>query len=273
MSGSLGGVILGTAPYMSPEQARGKTVDTRTDVWAFGCVLYEMLTGRRAFAGETTTDILAKVLEGQPRWEALPAGVPGPIRMLLEAALSKDPEDRLQHIDDARVFLNRSSVLVEKPPTTVVDDRARRRGAAAPPPPPALPSPPAACAGGSVTHLPAKPDWAYAAVEIRQRTATATAKRFFIQASLGYVIRPNTIKPAEIDIIGQHVLGSLAEAFSGARECRSRDAHHRRLVHDGVLIVMRRPAMHRALRSRPARRIHRVAAARRPLRLWISRES
>jgi Tol biopolymer transport system component len=128
MSGSLGGVILGTAPYMSPEQARGKTVDTRTDVWAFGCVLYEMLTGKRAFAGETTTDILAKVLEAQPRWESLPAGVPGTIRMLLEAALSKDPKDRLQHIDDARVFLNRSSGLVEKPSTTVVDDRGRRRG-------------------------------------------------------------------------------------------------------------------------------------------------
>jgi Tol biopolymer transport system component len=127
MSGSLGGVILGTAPYMSPEQARGKTVDARTDVWAFGCVLYEMLTGKRAFAGETTTDTLAKVLEAQPHWEALPATVPGTIRMLLEAALSKDPKDRLQHIDDARVFLNRSSMLMEKPSITVVDDGGRRR--------------------------------------------------------------------------------------------------------------------------------------------------
>jgi Tol biopolymer transport system component len=128
MSGSLGGIILGTAPYMSPEQARGKTVDTRTDVWAFGCVLYEMLTGKPAFAGEATTDILAKVLEAQPNWEALPAGIPGTIRMLLEAALSKNLKGRLQHIDDARLFLNRSSILAEKPSITVVDNRGGRRG-------------------------------------------------------------------------------------------------------------------------------------------------
>ncbi len=70
------GVILGTAAYMSPEQARGRVVDKRTDIWAFGCVLYEMLAGRAAFAGETTTDILAAVIRSEPDWSKLPAGVP-----------------------------------------------------------------------------------------------------------------------------------------------------------------------------------------------------
>src|SRR5215831_7900378 len=127
VSGSMIGVILGTAPYMSPEQARGKTVDTRTDVWAFGCVLYEMLTGKQAFAGETTTDVLAKVLEGQPKWEALPAATPPSIRMLLEATLSKDLRQRLQHIGDAKVFLSRPATLDKSAPV-VIRDRNGRRG-------------------------------------------------------------------------------------------------------------------------------------------------
>src|SRR5262245_21024453 len=76
MSGSMAGVSLGTAPYMSPEQVRGKDVDVRADIWAFGCVVYELLTGKQLFVGETTTDILAKVLEGQPNWNALPAETP-----------------------------------------------------------------------------------------------------------------------------------------------------------------------------------------------------
>jgi serine/threonine protein kinase len=70
------GIILGTAAYMSPEQARGRPVDRRADIWAFGCVLYEMLTGRRAFEGETVTDVLAAVIKTDPDWDALPAGVP-----------------------------------------------------------------------------------------------------------------------------------------------------------------------------------------------------
>ena len=69
-------MILGTAAYMSPEQARGKAVDKRTDIWAFGCVLYEMLTGRRAFRGETVSDTIAAILEREPDWTALPAGTP-----------------------------------------------------------------------------------------------------------------------------------------------------------------------------------------------------
>jgi serine/threonine protein kinase len=83
VSGSMPGVIMGTAAYMSPEQARGKAVDARTDIWAFGCVLFEMLTGRQAFDGETATDIIAKIVAGQPQWDLLPAGTQPSIRMLL----------------------------------------------------------------------------------------------------------------------------------------------------------------------------------------------
>src|SRR4029079_12898742 len=77
------GVILGTAAYMSPEQARGKALDTRTDIWAFGCVLYELLTGRTAFAADTVSDSLAKILEREPDWKALPSTTPEPVRGLL----------------------------------------------------------------------------------------------------------------------------------------------------------------------------------------------
>jgi serine/threonine-protein kinase len=121
MSGSMGGVILGTAAYMSPEQARGKQVDARTDIWAFGCVLYEMLTGQQTFTGETTTDILAKVLEAQPKWEALPAETPSSIRFLLETALNKDPKQRLQSIGAARALLNRPATL-DKSATATDED-------------------------------------------------------------------------------------------------------------------------------------------------------
>jgi serine/threonine-protein kinase len=99
------GVIGGTASYMSPEQARGEPVDPRADVWAFGCVLYEMLAGRRAFGGRTTSDVLAAVLEREPDFDALPAETPDGIRRLLRCALIKDPRNRLRDIADARLKL------------------------------------------------------------------------------------------------------------------------------------------------------------------------
>ena len=99
------GVILGTAAYMSPEQARGKPVDKRSDVFAFGCVLYELLTSHRAFGGDTVTDTLAKILEGQPDWNVLPQTVPSTIRFLMSRCLQKDPKKRLQHIDGARILI------------------------------------------------------------------------------------------------------------------------------------------------------------------------
>jgi len=96
------GVILGTAAYMSPEQARGKPVDKRADIWAFGVVLYEMLTGRRAFAGETVSDVIAAVLTREIDWTALPATTPAPVRQLLARCLERDPKKRLRDIGDAR---------------------------------------------------------------------------------------------------------------------------------------------------------------------------
>ena len=109
MVGSGVGTITGTVAYMSPEQARGKEVDARTDIWAFGCVLFEMLAGRPAFDGETTTDIIAKVVSGHPDFAALPAGTPPSIRLLLTAALNKNVAQRLQHIGDAALFLNQTA--------------------------------------------------------------------------------------------------------------------------------------------------------------------
>ena len=99
------GTILGTAAYMSPEQAKGKPVDKRADTFAFGCVLYELLTGKRAFEGETVTETLAKILEREPNWDVLPGAVPSTIRFLMSRCLKKDPGKRLQHIDGARILI------------------------------------------------------------------------------------------------------------------------------------------------------------------------
>jgi serine/threonine protein kinase len=97
------GVILGTAPYMSPEQARGEGVDERTDIWAFGCVLYEMLTGGRAFRGATGSDVIAAIIERQPDWKALPTGTPPLVGSVLRRCLQKDRSRRLHAIADARL--------------------------------------------------------------------------------------------------------------------------------------------------------------------------
>jgi eukaryotic-like serine/threonine-protein kinase len=97
------GRILGTPAYMSPEQARGKPVDKRTDIWAFGCVLYELLTGKPVFGGETLSDTIAAVLEKEPDWQALPASTPSKIRDLLRRSLQRDIQRRLRDIGDARI--------------------------------------------------------------------------------------------------------------------------------------------------------------------------
>jgi Tol biopolymer transport system component len=99
------GVILGTAAYMSPEQARSRSVDKRTDIWAFGCVLFECLTGRRTFEGETTTETLAAILKGDPPWDVLPPGTPWRIKELLHQCLRKQPAERLHDIADARISI------------------------------------------------------------------------------------------------------------------------------------------------------------------------
>ncbi len=100
------GIILGTAAYMSPEQAKGRPVDRRADVWAFGCVLYEMLTGKPAFGGETVTDVLASVVKEEPDWSALPENTPPVILRLLRRCLKKDAKQRLQAIGEARIALD-----------------------------------------------------------------------------------------------------------------------------------------------------------------------
>ena len=120
------GAIRGTAAYMSPEQARGKPVDKRTDLWAFGCVLYEMLTSRPAFAGETISDTIARILERDPDWRALPAATPPSVTRLLRRCLSKDPKRRLHDIGDARIeiedalsdaaLIPAESAAVDRPP-------------------------------------------------------------------------------------------------------------------------------------------------------------
>ena len=109
------GTIVGTAGYMSPEQARGLPVDKRTDIWAFGCVLYEMLTGRGTFPGDTLSDTIARILEREPDWSAVPAATPPVIRRLLLRCLTKDAKRRLRDIGDVRIEID---AIDEVPPGT-----------------------------------------------------------------------------------------------------------------------------------------------------------
>lgn len=104
------GLVLGTPTYMSPEQARGKPVDRRTDIWAFGCVLFECLTGRRPFDGSTVGDVLAGILEREPDWSLLPRNTPPRLRALMERCLEKDPRRRLRDIGEARLQLEPGAV-------------------------------------------------------------------------------------------------------------------------------------------------------------------
>lgn len=110
------GMLLGTAAYMSPEQARGKTADRRTDIWSFGCVLYEMLAGTSPFSGDTTSDTLASVLRAEPDWSMLPSTIPARIRELLQRCLQKDPKLRLQAIGEARIAID--AVIANVPEIT-----------------------------------------------------------------------------------------------------------------------------------------------------------
>ena len=116
---TMAGVILGTAAYMSPEQARGKTVDRRADIWAFGAVLFEMLTSRRAFPGEDITDTIVSVVSKEPDWSALPAPAPVGLRRLLKSCLEKDAKDRLRDIGDAwRLLEDGSPVAPQTKPAS-----------------------------------------------------------------------------------------------------------------------------------------------------------
>ena len=114
-TGTAAGVILGTAAYMSPEQARGKAVDRRADVWAFGVVLFEMLSGRKLFDGETVSDVVAAVLTREPDFTALPPGTPASVLELLNRCLVRDPRNRLQSIGDARIVLQEAELASSSP--------------------------------------------------------------------------------------------------------------------------------------------------------------
>jgi serine/threonine protein kinase/Tol biopolymer transport system component len=118
------GTVLGTAPYMAPEQARGLDVDQRADVFAFGCVLYEMLTGKRAFDGDSATDIVSRILQTEPDWALLPGGVSPSIRRLLKLCLEKDPRKRRQSAGDVRVDLEHASA---EPPEDALSGRRPQR--------------------------------------------------------------------------------------------------------------------------------------------------
>src|SRR5688500_8454426 len=118
------GVILGTAAYMAPEQARGKPVDKRADIWAFGCVLFEMLTGHRTFDGQDVTDTIAAIVRGEPDWVSLPSDTPPQIRRLLKRCLAKDPKHRLREAGSAIVEIDEAQTSAGEPDTA---------------PPPALP--------------------------------------------------------------------------------------------------------------------------------------
>jgi serine/threonine protein kinase len=100
------GVILGTSAYMAPEQAHGRNADRRADIWSFGVVFYEMLTGERAFKGESVSDTLASVLKLEPAWDRLPAATPAAIRHVIRRCLTKDPRQRLQAIGEARIAID-----------------------------------------------------------------------------------------------------------------------------------------------------------------------
>jgi Tol biopolymer transport system component/predicted Ser/Thr protein kinase len=109
------GVVLGTAAYMAPEQAKGKAIDKRVDIWAFGCVLFEMLTGRKPFDGDDVTDLLAAVVRDEPKWDTLPAGTPAGVRLLLRRCLEKDRRERLPDIWAARLELRDARTAIGTP--------------------------------------------------------------------------------------------------------------------------------------------------------------
>jgi len=126
-TGTAAGLILGTAAYMSPEQARGKPVDKRADIWAFGTLLYEMLTGSRLFDGETVSDVLAAVLTREPEWSSLPQSTPPGVQRVLRRCLARDPRERLHDIADARLELVEATRDEAGAPAPSAESRKARR--------------------------------------------------------------------------------------------------------------------------------------------------
>jgi Tol biopolymer transport system component len=179
------GVILGTAAYMAPEQARGKAVDRRTDIWAFGCLLYEMLTGARPFDGETVTDVISAIVSREPDWNALPAHVPESVAQLVRRCLQKDPRKRLRDIGEARIVLEAPGAPVPVPTVPKETTTGRTQSLAW-----TISAVAAAIAIAALV-------WAYGSVQRQtaRSNAPATVTRFDVQApdaasALTLVFRP-----------------------------------------------------------------------------------
>src|SRR5207249_8647482 len=127
VSATAGGVILGTAAYMSPEQARGQKADKQSDVWAFGCVLYEMLTGQQTFRGQTVTDILSSIIKSEPHWSALPQPTPVSVRSLLRRCLRKERSRRRRDMANGRIEMEEAGRPAEPKPDRGNPQEKRRR--------------------------------------------------------------------------------------------------------------------------------------------------
>ena len=166
------GLVLGTAAYMAPEQARGRPVDERADVWAFGCVLFEMLAGRAPFAGESVTDILAKVLERDPDRAALPRAMPPAIHRLLRRCLEKNPKRRLAAMADARLELDEAAASTPVDEAGANESASRRR-----------PQPIMTAAMGALTVVAAVTTWGW--VRAARDTPPILSKGAYVAATLG----------------------------------------------------------------------------------------
>ena len=221
------GMILGTAAYMSPEQARGKPVDKRTDVWAFGCVLFEMLAGKKAFEGETVSDTLAAILRGEPDWSALPAQTPERVREILRKCLRREAKSRLHDIADARLDLEElaataslaSAGAVLTGPSFSFEEKQAAPGSTAGRMAPAIRE------RGGRKKLPALLPWAVGAafavaaavlgaLAVRARAPNAAVVRAKIAPpeGTGFWLEPNSPGPATIAPDGTQIAFAAADA-------------------------------------------------------------
>jgi serine/threonine-protein kinase len=202
LEGTQPGVILGTAEFMSPEQARGKPVDKRTDIWAFGCVVYELLSGRRAFTGETVADVLVAIVTSEPDWEALPPETPPRIRDLLGRCLQKDPSRRLRDVGDARIEFEEALLEIGRPPSRPI--------AAAAAPPTLAPR----GRRGLLLTLSALLALALAWTVVRQRRETVPSRQV-LSNSLAVLPFRNLSTEAEGQLIGDGLVATVSARLVG----------------------------------------------------------
>jgi serine/threonine-protein kinase len=201
------GVILGTAAYMAPEQARGKTVDKRADIWAFGCVMYELVTGRRVFEGQDVSDTLAGVLRADPEWTALPDDLPATSKVFLRRCLEKDPRRRVRDIGDVRLALEGA---YDTPSTAAGGATAGRRAWVGP----------AVVAGAILgSALLALAVWN---ARRPDRPGSAPVSRFAIPLAPGMRFSPNTIVPLAVTPDGRRILFTAQSGPLGENRVYSR---------------------------------------------------